>query len=352
MRAESLTRSTNVPRNDHPPRNPTMMLRNSRRADSASSAGCGTPSSPIGPSADYEAVSFNRARLTGTKWAKMPLVIKAKYLVSEPPSARTAEWLQATNHRLRARTADAARRRADAESAAASRTTRSRGPRTSAPPAIQVLDNQQLPVPTITRTSAPVSAMTSRRPSAAPSTTRSSGRPRPPALTIMIPSADDDDDGESRWTSFAPLPDLSPAGPPGVSSPAMRRASSAVTAVRAAIRMSRSVGAHDEDGEGKGGARRLAASAPVRRAPGLERDPSNVSVRKMNETKTMLRQWKADMVQKLVERQPSAITAIVLKDLVARPLSTYVSAAERRVAVSAREVQRVHGLMAIEGGDD
>ncbi|KAJ3365126.1 hypothetical protein GGF32_000306 [Allomyces javanicus] len=128
-----------------------MMLRNGRHADSASSsAGGGAASSPTGPAADYEAVSFNRARLPGTKWAKMPLVIKAKYLVSEPPSARTA----------------------------------------------------------------------------------------------------------------------------------------------------------------------------------------------------------ADMVQKLVERQPSAITAIVLKDLVARPLSTYVSAAERRVAVSSREVQRVHGLMAIEGGDD
>ncbi|KAJ3372620.1 hypothetical protein GGF31_001640 [Allomyces arbusculus] len=325
-----------------------MMLRTGRRADSASSAGGGAASSPTGPAPDYEAVSFNRARLPGAKWAKMPLVIKAKYLVSEPPSARTAEWLHATNHRLRVRTADAARRRADAESAAASRTNRSRGLRTCAPPAIQVLDDLQLPVPTITRTNAPFSATASRRTSAAPSASASvtsSGRPRPPTLTIVIPSADDEDN-ESRRTSVAPLPDLAPAGP----SPATRRASSAVTAVRAAIRMSRSVGAHDS--EGKSGARRLAASAPVRRAPGLERDPSNVSVRKMNETKTMLRQWKADMVQKLVERQPSAITAIVLKDLVARPLSTYVSAAERRVAVSPREVQRVHGLMAIEGGDD
>ncbi|KNE63233.1 hypothetical protein AMAG_08382 [Allomyces macrogynus ATCC 38327] len=326
-----------------------MKQRNGRRADSSSPAGGGAASSSTVPGGDYEAVSFNRARLPGTKWARMPLVIKAKYLISEPPSARTAEWLHATNQRLRARTADAARRRADAESAA--RAPRPRGPRTAPPPVIHVLDDPKLPVPTITRTSAPRSAIASRRTSAALSTSASSGRPRPPTLTIVIPSNNDDDDSETRCTSFAPLPDL-PPGPPGVSAPGTRRASSAVTAVRAAIRMSRSVGAHEGEGEGKGGARRLAASAPVRRAPGLERDPTNVSVRTMNETKTMLRQWKADMVRKLVERQPSAITAIVLKDLVARPLSTYVSTAERRVAVTAREVQRVHGLMAIEGGDD
>ncbi|KAI9175993.1 hypothetical protein H9P43_006357 [Blastocladiella emersonii ATCC 22665] len=239
-----------------------------------------------------EVVTFNRNRLSHTQWSKLPTVIRAKFMVYEPPTGRAQEARDEARRRIRARTAEAG--------------------------AIGV----------------------SRRATLAAANGGGSG-----LHGEFDPSQYHDAAKNSvaaARSSIFPTLGTDAArlmGPRKAVSAAPRAAYHGQTSKSNAARVA-SARLADNNNVAAPTTRSLATrSAPVR---GSTQNPSLAHIRA---TRAHLAQWKDATVQALVEGQPSAITAIVLKDVISRPTSSYVPPSERTVTLLREETDRLHRLV-------
>ncbi|KAI9224948.1 hypothetical protein BC828DRAFT_372092 [Blastocladiella britannica] len=265
-------------------------------ATTTSSTSGGSKGAAVTASDDHEPVSFNRNRMSRAEWARLPTVMRAKFLVCEPPTPAVAERKEATLKRIRARTADAHMhgRRGNAGRTGPWSPTTSASPSRSPSSASAPLPKFQIQIV--------------RAESAAPSSSlRGSG------IGSRRPSGFDGSD--------QPQPQQQQQQQP--------------------LRMShRASGARSAPVGGRSSSGRESSST----SPVLAFE-TNISAEHLRNSRFALSNWKHTMVQQLVEGQPSAITAIILSDIFSRPVSSYLSKCDMTVPMPLADVHHMNRLV-------